>query len=71
MIKFVEKNHKENIIGYDNYFLINKFKEKDNPSQQKDWININENKNLYFYLSEANNIDKAVKQIKTNNKIKT
>lgn len=74
MVKLVEEQQKNITIGYDNYFLINKTtkdKKDYDPFQQKDWININQNQNLYLYLPQANTIDEAIKQVEIDDSAKT
>lgn len=51
-------------VGYDHYLLINKKHDKTDFFQQRDWMDFSQNKNLYLYLPEANNIDEAVQNIK-------
>lgn len=71
MVKILEKEPKKINIGYDHFFLINKVEDKNDLFQQKDWINLNKNQNLYLYLPEANNIDEAAHQIKIDDSAKT
>ncbi|MBE4704100.1 hypothetical protein [Spiroplasma platyhelix] len=69
--QMIQGNPNEISVGYDHYLLVNKHQDKQDYFQQKDWMDFNQNKNLYLYLPEANSIDEAIQNVVVDDSAKT